>query len=177
MRKAGILVVLLAISSGAVWAQEAAKKPEAAKPIAPLAWLVGGVWTADTSKLGPGMKNIETRYVWSDNNAFIRFTTHFVMDKGTLKNYDGQFYGDAQKSALTFWYMSAEGVVYQGPVKVQGEVMELTFRGEDFDGKMSDLRVTVTRKTNDHYNWLLEEKAGDAWKQLLTLEYLRTACS
>jgi hypothetical protein len=68
-------------------------------------------------------------------------------------------------------------VVYDGPVKVQGDATELTFRGEDFDGKMSDLRVTVSRKTNDHYNWLLEEKQGDAWKQLLTLEYLRTARS
>jgi hypothetical protein len=73
--------------------------------------------------------------------------------------------------------MSAQGVIYEGPVKVQGDVMELTFRGEDFDGKMSDLRVTVTRKISDHYNWLLEEKQADAWKQLLSLEYLRTGGS
>jgi hypothetical protein len=172
------MFVLLVVGSSALWGQDAAKKPaEAAKPIAPLAWLVGGVWTADTSKAGPGMKNIETRYQWSDNSAFIRFTTHFVMEKGTLKNYDGNFFWDAQKSALGFWYMSARGVIYEGLVSLQGDVMVLTFRGEDFDGKMSDLRVTVTRKTNDHYNWLLEEKQADAWKQLLTLEYLRTAGS
>ncbi|MGA8230389.1 MAG: hypothetical protein WB795_02820 [Candidatus Acidiferrales bacterium] len=175
MKKSGILIVLLAISSTAMWAQEASKKPEAAKPISPLTWLVGGVWTADTSKLGPEMKGIETRYQWSDNNAFLRFTTHFVMEQRTLKNYDGQFFWDPQKSALGFWYMSAEGVIYEGPVKLRGDVMELTFRGEDFDGKMADLRVTVTRKTNDHYNWLLEEKQADAWKQLLSLEYLRSA--
>jgi hypothetical protein len=177
MRKPRMLIILLALSTSAVWGQEGAKKPEADKPIAPLAWLVGGVWTADTSKLGPGMKDIETRYQWSDNNAFVRFTSHFVMEKGTLKNYDGQFFWDAQRSALGFWYMSAQGVIYEGPVKVQGEATELTFRGEDFDGKMADLRVTVTRKTNNHYNWLLEEKQPDAWKQLLSLEYLRTAGS
>jgi hypothetical protein len=177
VRKAGILLVLVAIGSSAIWGQEAAKKPEAAKPISPLAWLVGGVWSADTSKVGPGMKNIETRYRWSDNDAFIRFTTHFVMEKGTLKNYDGNFFWDARTSALGFWYMSARGEIYEGPVKVHGDVMELTFRGEDFDGKMSDLRVTVTRKTNDDYNWLLEEKSGETWKQLLTLDYLRTAGS
>jgi hypothetical protein len=39
-----------------------------AKPISDLSWLVGGVWTADASKMGAGMKRIETRYVWSDNN-------------------------------------------------------------------------------------------------------------
>jgi len=46
-----------------------------AKPIDALAWLVGGVWTTDASKLAPNMVRIETRYAWSDNNAFIRFTT------------------------------------------------------------------------------------------------------
>jgi hypothetical protein len=28
-----------------------------------MAWLVGGVWTADAAKLGPGMQRIETRYL------------------------------------------------------------------------------------------------------------------
>jgi hypothetical protein len=65
-------------------------KPD--KPIAPLSWLIGGVWTADASKLGPGMQRIETRYTWSDNGSYIRFTTHFVTDKGELKNYDGNFF-------------------------------------------------------------------------------------
>ena len=60
----------------------AAKPADTAKPIAPLSWLVGGVWTADATKLGPGMLRIETRYQWADNNAYIRFNTHFVFDKG-----------------------------------------------------------------------------------------------
>ena len=67
------------------------------KAISELSWLVGGVWTADASKMGDGMKRIETRYVWSDNNAFIRFTTHFVSDKGTAKTYDGNFYWEPAK--------------------------------------------------------------------------------
>jgi hypothetical protein len=40
-----------------------------ANPISALAWLVGGVWTADASKLGPGMERIETRYQWADNGS------------------------------------------------------------------------------------------------------------
>ncbi len=40
---------------------------------------------------------------------------------------------------------------------------------------MSDLRVTVTRKTNDDYRWALSEKQGDGWKELAALEYLRVA--
>jgi hypothetical protein len=68
-----------------------AKPAVVAKPIATLSWLLGGVWTADASKLAPGMLRIETRYQWADNNAYIRFNTHFVFDKGSQHNYDGNF--------------------------------------------------------------------------------------
>ena len=40
---------------------------------------------------------------------------------------------------------------------------------------MADLRVQVTRKTNDHYTWTLEEKQPAGWGQLMSLEYLRVA--
>jgi hypothetical protein len=40
------------------WGQEKEKKPEAPKPISTLAWLVGGVWTADASKTFPDIQRI-----------------------------------------------------------------------------------------------------------------------
>ncbi len=55
-----------------------AKPADPAKPIAALSWLVGGIWTADATKLGPGVLRIETRYQWADNNAYIRLNTHLV---------------------------------------------------------------------------------------------------
>jgi hypothetical protein len=51
-------------------------------PVAQPGWLIGGVWVADASGFGGGMRRIETRYHWSDNDSFVRFTTHFVSDKG-----------------------------------------------------------------------------------------------
>src|SRR5450759_4584448 len=76
-----------------------------AKPISKLAWLVGGVWTADASAMGNGMQRIETRYQWSDNSAYIRFTTHFVTDKADLRTYDGNFFWNPDKETLAMWYM------------------------------------------------------------------------
>jgi hypothetical protein len=58
-------------------------------PIDRLDWLVGGAWTASGPQLGPRMQRIETRYVWSDNHTFIRFTTHFVTDSAVVHRYDG----------------------------------------------------------------------------------------
>ncbi len=155
---------------GSVSAVDAKKKP-----ISDLSWLVGGVWTADASKMGDGMKRIETRYVWSDNSAFIRFTTHFVSDKGTAKTYDGNFFWEPAKSQLAMWYMDYTNEIVQGPVAISGETTKLSFHATDFEGKPSDMQVDLLKKSNDKYQWTLEEKVGDAWKQLATLEYVRTA--
>jgi hypothetical protein len=172
IEKTGILFAWVAVASSPLRGDG---PPTSPKPVAPLAWLVGGVWTADASKLGPGMKAIETRYHWADNDAFIQFTTHFVMEKGTVKNYAGNFFWNPDQSALGFWYMDAANAITQGPVKLDGDTMELTFRAPDFEGKPSDMRVHVVRVTNDHYTWQLEEKAGADWKRLASLDYLRAA--
>jgi hypothetical protein len=177
MRKALILIALLAVSSTTIWCQETAKTAKATKPISVLEWLVGGVWTADAAKLGPGMQRIETRYQWSDNAAYIRFTTHFVMDKGILRNYDGNFFWNAEQSSLAMWYMDAHNSITQGLMTVDGDTLQMTFRAEGFDGKPGDFRVTVSRKTNDRYKWLLEQKQPDGWKQFPTLEYFRATGS
>jgi hypothetical protein len=127
-----------------------AKPIETVKPISALSWLVGGVWTADASKLGPGMKSIETRYQWADNNAYIRFNTHFVFDKGASHTYDGNFFWNPTSKTLAVWYMDAENSITEGPVQVEGISTKIRFRGQDFEGKMptcvwwSPARTTTT---------------------------------
>jgi hypothetical protein len=168
------LVLMIAVTS---WAQEKTKKEEARRPIQSLSWLVGGVWTADASKLGPGMQRIETRYTWSDNDAYMRFTTHFVFDKGTAKTYDGNFFWDPERKELAMWYMDSKNTIYAGPIQAAGDVLRFNFRGEDSEGKMTDLQVEVNRKTNDLYRWSLQEKDGEKWKELASLDYKRMAGS
>jgi hypothetical protein len=174
MRKALTFMAVVALASAALFAQETAPKPQPSRHIDALAWLVGGVWTADASKMGGGMQRIETRYTWSDNNAYVRFNTHFITDKATMRTYDGQFFWNPDQSTLAMWYMDSRNAIIAGPVQIDGDVTHLLFRATDFEGKMADLRVNVTRKTNDQYTWSLEEKKGDAWAPLASLDYLRS---
>ncbi|HYL61661.1 MAG TPA: hypothetical protein VE077_03490 [Candidatus Methylomirabilis sp.] len=174
MKRQVMILGMLWAAATAAWGQSVEKKAEEPKPISALSWLVGGVWTADASKMSPGMR-IETRYQWSDNNAYIRFTTHFVFDKGTAKTYDGNFFWNPAQKSLAMWYMDAKNGITEGPVEVSGEATKLSFHGPDFEGKEADLRVFVRRKTNDDYRWSVEEKQGEAWKEVVALEYLRTA--
>ena len=171
-RAAGLVVMVLAAMAGG-WSQTPEKKAAAPKPIAAMSWLVGGVWTADASKMAPGMK-IETRYQWSDNEAYIRFNTHFIFEKGAAKTYDGNFFWNSAQGSLAMWYMDAKNGITEGPVEVNGDVTKMSFHGPDFDGKDADLRVFVTRKTKDDYRWSVEEKQSDStWKEVAALEYLR----
>lgn len=159
-------------------APNSSEKPaETVKPIQALGWLVGGVWTADATKMGPGMLRIETRYQWSDNNAYIRFTTHFVSDKGAAHTYDGNFFWNPADKTLAVWYMDAHNEITQGPVQVEGNETKIRFRGEDFQGQMADLRVVVHRKNNDDYHWALQEMQNGEWQDLAGLEYIRVAGS
>lgn len=175
MKRVAICAVALFLAGALGWGQEPVIKSEATKPISALSWLVGGVWTADASKMGPGMQRIETRYQWADNNAYIRFNTHFIFDKGTAKAYDGNFFWNPERKSLAMWYMSAQNSITEGPVEVNGDIMKMSFRGPDFDGKIADMLVIVARKTNDNYRWAVREKEGDVWKEVAALEYLRTA--
>ena len=173
MKKVFIVLAFTLFSAVPVSSQNAAETAKPAKPISVLTWLVGGVWTADASKLGPGMRRIETRYQWSDNASYLRFNTHFITDKETLRRYDGNFFWNPDKSALAMWYMDAQNSITEGLVKVEGDVMSINFQGKGGDGKPQYYRVTVTRKTNDHYSWTLEAKQGDGWKSFPSLDYLR----
>jgi len=143
------------------------------KPISALSWLVGGVWTADATKLGPGMLRIETRYNWSDNDSYLRFTTHFVSEKQDHKTYDGNLFWDPAKKSLAMWYMDASNHITQGPMAIDGDRWQMWFDGTDFEDKPASLRVEVLRKAPDLYRWSLSEKQGDTWKELASLDYSR----
>src|SRR5215472_867099 len=108
--------------------QEPPNKADTVRQIGAMAWLVGGTWTADASKIGAAGMRIETRYQWSDNKAYIRFTTHFVNDKGAVHRYDGNFFWNPEQSTLAMWYMDPANNITQGPVKIDGDVLEMLFR-------------------------------------------------
>jgi hypothetical protein len=154
-------------------AETAAASAKREKPISGLAWLVGGVWTADATKVAPGMLRIETRYQWSDNGSYVRFTTHFVSEKQNQKTYDGNLFWDPAKKTLAMWYMDASNSVTQGPMAIDGDRWQIWFDGNDFEGKLASLRVEVLRKSPDLYRWSLSEKQGDNWKELASLDYAR----
>lgn len=164
------MVLWIAVLAFAVAGAQEKPVRDSQSQVRSLGWLVGGTWKAEASK----DLTIKTTYSWSDNEAFLRFKTHFVSPQADAHRYDGQFYWDPEAKRLTMWYMDAENAIYSGPITANGEVTTFAFRGEDFAGKMADLRVNVTRRSNELYHWQLTEKAGDDWKEIAALDFKRS---
>ena len=177
MLRTKMCVLALIIARSTVCAQMNSEKTSTPGPISALGWLVGGTWTASATNLGSGVQRIETRYQWSDTKNFVRFNTHFVTDRGIARAYDGNFFWSPNQKTIEVWYMDGDNEIVEGPVRVEGDVLTMTFSTENGEGKMADFRVDVTRRTNDHYHWSLKEKKGDTWTDVLALEYLRAAGS
>jgi hypothetical protein len=64
--------------------------------------------------------------------------------------------------------------IIQGPIAIDGQMTKFSFQATDFEGKPADMQVELLKKSNDKYQWTLDEKSGDTFKQLATLEYVRT---
>jgi hypothetical protein len=104
------------------------------RPIDRFSWLIGGVWKADASSLGNGMKQVATRYQWAPNKAYIEFSTTFTSTKGSVVNYSGSLFestrGSAAAPAYETWYIDARSAITDGPVSLRSaDDWSLAFAG------------------------------------------------
>jgi hypothetical protein len=79
---------------------------------------------------------------------------------------------ESVEGAFAMWYMDSANAITEDPVTLKGDVMDVFFNGQDFEGRVADLRVKVTRKGNDLYHGMLAERQNGGWKQLAGLDYV-----
>jgi hypothetical protein len=150
---------------------------EPAKPIDQLSWLVGGVWSAQPPVSADGPQSIETRYEWTPNRGFIRFTTKFVMANGSNAGYAGDLFFDPADKTLRIWYMDEHNTITQGPMSVSGDKWTISFRDSgDIVGVTGpvDYRVDIVRTAPDTYQWTLFANVAQTWKKVFALVYQRS---
>lgn len=146
------------------------------RPIDQLEWLVGGVWSADASSLGGDVTRIDTRYEWTPNKSYIRFTTDFVSAKGARPHYAGDLFFDPSLGSLMIWYMDENSAITSGHMRVDGKSWTISFRGAgDAAGVAGpvDYTVDIERMTDDEYRWTLFTDAAGAKKEVFGLTYRR----
>jgi hypothetical protein len=147
------------------------------RPIDKLGWLAGGVWSADASGLGGSVTRIDTRYEWTPNRSFIRFTTDFVSGGSASPHYAGDLFFDPGERSLMIWYMDESNAITSGHMSVDGKLWTISFRGDgDVVGVAGsvDYTVDIVRTGDDSYTWTLFADVDHAKKQVFALTYRRS---
>ena len=142
-------------------------------PIDQMSWLVGGLWVAQTDQ--GNIHRIETRYEWTANHAFIRFSTRFVLGSGPQDRYDGNIFYDPDSKHLMMWYIDNLGAVTHGPIELRGALWAFTFSQPDANGHPVNFRVEVNKTANDRYTWNAFQQSGASWDAFLSLNFIRQA--
>ncbi len=144
-------------------------------PLAPMTFLVGGLWKASPPPAANGapVSNIELRVDWTNNHQSLRFESAWVRDGKTTPYTSGFYAWDGVKKQIIFIYTDGVGTLTQGAVTREGDALvhEITMTARD--GKVSVARSRMTPKgPNAFTNEIFLQKDG-AWSKLIGVTYER----
>jgi len=174
------LAVMFCVAPASAESPTAAPSASPVQPLDRLQWLVGGVWTADASKLGGGMSRIETRYESVADGNLIRFTTAFIdAHENVVNRYAGNFYVDPATARIKTWYLSSKNEITHGDVAIDPATVTLLITEAPEPDAPPQYRVVIAPENglgSDYhqvYVWKLSARDGDAWKPMFGLTYAR----
>ena len=164
-------LVILALSvfawfvTPAVYSEPESKNGD---PLAPLRFLVGHCWQASF----PDGEHRDTHcFEPFYGKAFVR-DRHLV--RGPRPDYYGEtiYQWDSEAGEIIYRYWSSTGGVSDG--KALPEADRILFPGEHHvqeDGTVLEIRSFMRRVNDSAYQMISEQRDGDGWQQLWTMEF------
>jgi hypothetical protein len=165
-RLVALLLTLGAMGLGA----QTTTAPAASDPLAPVAWMAGGVWHGEVR--GPDGKTtkIETRVERDLNGKAFSFSSSF----NGVTQYRGFYAYDAAKKAIIFSYPSADGGLVNGTVEQKESSLLWDFQVTESNGSVNHFQVHTHQDGADDYTWALFTSQKDSWVKLFEIHYHRT---
>ena len=116
-----------------------------AAALEPIAFLTAHEWDAKLPDSPEGKKKkIHARFSWTQNRQAIRISNEFVTDGKASPYIDGLYAWDPQQRVIVFWYVSAEGSLTKGTVKMEDGKLVHEFQETQPDGKTAEYVARVT---------------------------------
>lgn len=144
--------------------------PAPSDPLAPIAWMAGGVWHGEVKGRDGKTTRIETRIERELNGKAFDFSSSF---DGVMQ-YRGFFAYDAAKKAIVFSYPSADGGLANGTVDSKDGSLLWDFQMTESNGSVGHYQVRTVQNGADDYTWTLFASQKDAWVKLFEIHYHRT---
>jgi len=165
--------VLVCTVATAAMAQSQPSAKQAESPLAPIAWLVGGIWTSDIKDPGDGsVTHVENHITWAPNSQAIEFVTDF----NGKPHYNGFYAFEPVKKAISFYYTSGEGQLTIGTATPDpdGKTLLQEFDVMQPSGKTQHIKSTLAPDGRDAYDFtvFMQDTTG-AWAQAFKIRYQR----
>jgi hypothetical protein len=168
------LWILLALCASARAQTAPASTISATSSLSPVAWFVGGTWTADVKDPQDGsVTHVATSITWAPNHAAIQFVTTF----DGKPHYYGFYAYDPTKQSINFYYTSENGQLTIGTSTPDpdGKTLHQEFDTMQPNGKTVHLKSTIVRDGNDTYHFEVFMQQNGDWKSVLQITYQRKA--
>lgn len=157
------IVALIGASGFAIVYAHAQTPAPSAAALEPIAFFTAHEWDAKLPDSPEGKKKkIHARFTWTQNRQAIRISNELVTDGKASPYIDGLYAWDPQQRVIVFWYVSAEGSLTKGTVRMEDGQLVHEFQETQPDGKTAEFVARVTPHGNKGWdNEIFARKAND----------------
>ncbi len=162
-RKTLKMVALIGAGGFAIVYAHAQTPAPSAAALEPIAFLTAHEWDAKLPDSPEGKKKkIHARFTWTPSGQAIRISNELVTDGKASPYIDGLYAWDPQQRVIVFWYVSAEGSLTKGTVRMEDGKLVHEFQETQPDGKTAEYVARVTPHGDQSWdNEILARKAND----------------
>ena len=157
------MVALIGVGGFAIVYAHAQTPAPSAAALEPIAFLTAHEWDAKLPDSPEGKKKkIHARFFWTQNRQAICISNELVTDGKASPYIDGLYAWDPQQRVIVFWYVSAEGSLTKGTVRMEDGKLVHEFQETQPDGKTAEYVARVTPHGDQSWdNEILARKAND----------------
>jgi hypothetical protein len=174
MKRIQIPKVVASIGAGTIavlYAHAQTFAPSAAA-LEPIAFLTAHEWDAKLPDSPEGKKKkIHARFTWAQNRQAIRISNEFVTDGKASPYIDGLYAWDPQQRVIVFWYVSAQGSLTKGRVKMEDGKLVHEFQETQPDGKTAEFVARVTPHGNEGWDNEIFARKANGLTPLVKVRY------
>jgi hypothetical protein len=139
------MVALIGAGGFAIVCAHAQTPAPSAAALEPIAFLTAHEWDAKLPDSPEGKKKkIHARFTWTPSRQAIRISNELATDGKASPYIDGLYAWDPQQRVIVFWYVSTEGSLTKGTVRMEDGKIVHEFQETQLDGKTAEYVARVT---------------------------------
>jgi uncharacterized protein YndB with AHSA1/START domain len=144
-----------------------------AKPLEPLAHLVGGQWRGELKLVDGTVIRARHVFEWGLDGTILKSKTYGAIGDGEERLvYEGVYGWHPGKKSIVFQEFSAFGSANEGTLVPEGNALHYTWTERSRRGA-SEYRETLSFPDRDHYTSEGERKAENGWEKFVTSSFRR----